>query len=65
MAASCKAVETPAGICPVQAMRLLQQLFGVSFVYRVNEVAEGYGPANTRGIDAASGEFIFLINNDL
>ncbi|GAB4814786.1 hypothetical protein N2152v2_001832 [Parachlorella kessleri] len=49
----------------VQAMRRLQQLFGVRFVYRVNEAAEGYGPANTQGVGAASGEFIVLVNNDL
>jgi hypothetical protein len=49
----------------LQAAALLQQLFGIQFVYLVNEKAQGYGAANTRGIDAASGEFIVLINNDM
>eukprot|EP00887_Chlorella_sp_A99_P006816 scaffold2.g6816.t1 len=49
----------------LETVARLRRLFGMEIVVLRNAVALGYGPANTRGIDAARGEFVALINNDM
>ena len=44
--------------------RQLQYLFGVVFRLVRNEEAIGYGPANNAGVQAATANFIALLNSD-
>lgn len=56
----------PIAPCPAtQTAGLLQRLFGIRFVYLVNLKPLGYGGANTQAIEAATGEYIVLANNDM
>ena len=50
---------------PCQTVERLQLLFGAEVVHMRNEKALGYGQANTKGIEAARGEYVALINNDM
>lgn len=49
----------------LQAGQRLRLLFGTEFVYIRNTIAMGFGGAATKGISAARGSFVALLNNDM
>lgn len=49
----------------LQVVHQLRELFGARVTYLVNHEAGGFGEANTQGIQAATGEFVVLVNNDM
>lgn len=48
----------------VNILQNLNTLFDLKVTYHRNEKPLGYGPANSKGIELASGKYIALINND-
>ena len=49
----------------VRLAAALRHYFGAAVLYLRNSEAQGYGEANTKGINAASGQYVALINNDM
>jgi hypothetical protein len=48
----------------ITTLQNLKDLFGLNVTFYRNEWQLGYGPANSKGVELASGKYIALINND-